>query len=60
VRELDEGYEPGRWWKVVAPDGSLWCGTSDEKEARARMRPGDELWRQWRRIQEEWRLVMTK
>jgi len=50
-------WEPGRWWRVVAPDGSLWCETSDEDEARAAVRPGDELQRQWRRLEQEWRLT---
>jgi len=31
------------WWRVIAPDGSLWCETSDEQEARKSMRPGDAL-----------------
>ncbi len=31
------------WWRVIAPDGSLWCETSNEQEARASMRPGDAL-----------------
>lgn len=41
-------WEPGRWWRVVAPDGSVWCETSDEAEARESMRPGDLLWRSYR------------
>lgn len=56
LKALIEGeWEPGRWWNVVGPDGKLWCGTSDEDEARSHMRPGDELHRQWVRHETEWR-----
>lgn len=48
-------WETDRWWRVLAPDGSLWCETSDESEARDAMRPGDELQRLWTRRQSEWR-----
>jgi len=44
-----------RWWRVIDPDGKLWCETSDEKEARDRMRPGDTLQRLWQRSDREWR-----
>jgi hypothetical protein len=47
-------WEPGRWWKVVAPDGSLWCETSSEREAREALRPGDRLFRLWQRTEYEW------
>lgn len=36
-------WEISGWWRVLAPDGSLWCEASDEKEVRASMRPGDTL-----------------
>lgn len=36
-------WHPDGWWRVLAPDGSLWCETSDEQEARKSMRPGDQL-----------------
>lgn len=36
-------WAPGRWWRVIAPDGSLWCETSNEQEARAAVRDGDVL-----------------
>lgn len=52
TRELAWG--PGRWWQVLAPDGSLWCGTSDEQEARAAMRPGDRLQRLMQRVEQRW------
>jgi hypothetical protein len=42
------------WWRVVAPDGSIWCETSVESEAREAMRPGDYLWRLWQRTEEVW------
>ena len=48
-------WERGRWFRVLAPDGSLWCETSDGREAVTHMRPGDELWKQWRREETEWR-----
>jgi hypothetical protein len=48
-------WQRGRWWKVLAPDGSLWCGTSDEDEARDSMRPGDRLFKLWYREESEWR-----
>lgn len=52
-REFD--WQPGRWWSVWAPDGSLWCETSNEQEARDAMRPGDRLFRQWVRTETELR-----
>lgn len=48
-------WTPGRWWRVVSADGSLWCETSDEDEARESMRPGDTLCRLWERHDSEWR-----
>lgn len=47
----------GRWWRVVAPDGSLWGETSSEREARSIMRPGDRLYKLWIREEREWREV---
>ena len=44
---LHASIRPGRWWRVIAPDGSLWCETSSEDEAREEMRPGDRLERWW-------------
>lgn len=49
------GWQPGRWWRVTAPDGSLWAETSDEDEARESMRPGDKLERLWVAEFTEWR-----
>lgn len=54
-----DGWEPGRWWSVIGPDGKLWCGTSDEDEARRAVRPGDCLRRQEVRTEERWVDVET-
>lgn len=53
----DTEWEPGRWWRVIAVDGSLWCETSDEQHARDHVRPGDRLLRMERRVQETIRWV---
>ena len=56
--ELENQPEPGRWWRVLAADGSLWCETSEEYEARESLRPGDLLQRQYIYIypaRSEWR-----
>ena len=50
-------WEPGRWWRVTAPDGSLWCETSNEREARDSVRPGDTLSRQFVYQDSEWREI---
>lgn len=47
--------QPGRWWRVISPNDTLWCETSSEQEARDYMRPGDRLQRLWVRQEEEWR-----
>ena len=38
---------PAPWWRVVGPDGGVWCETSSESEARQKSRPGDALQRLW-------------
>lgn len=43
-------WKPGRWYSVVAPDGSLWCETSSPAEAKESMRLGDTLYRLYERI----------
>lgn len=50
-------WNPSRWWRVIDSEGHLWAETSDEAEARARMRPGDILQRLWVFVQEDkqWR-----
>jgi hypothetical protein len=50
-------WQEGRWWRVIDPDGELWCETSREPEARAAVRPGDRLQRRWVATLEEWRDV---
>jgi len=50
-------WRPGRWWRVIAPDGSVWCESSSEAENREAMRPGDRLERSWVLSAEEWRPV---
>lgn len=51
---LRPGWKPTGWWRVIAPDGSLWCESSDEEENRRVMRPGDKLQRHIRKIEEKW------
>lgn len=55
--ELNKAFRPGRWWRVVAPDGSVWCESSSEQENRNAMRRGDKLYRIWRAELTEWREV---
>lgn len=43
-----------KWWRVIAPNGSLWCETSFEDEARKAMRPGDRLERLYQKTEEKW------
>lgn len=50
-------WQRGRWWRVIAPDGSLWAETSSEKEARMLMRPGDRLFKEYVRTEQQWREV---
>lgn len=50
-------WQPGTWWSVLDPDGKLWCSTSDESEARERMRPGDTLYREYVMVKREFRVV---
>lgn len=45
---------PVGWWRVISPDGSLWCETSDEHEARDSMQPDDILQRLWVSEEEAW------
>lgn len=54
---MNDGWMMGRWWRVVDPDGSLWCETSNEQEARSFMREGDRLYKLWVREEQEWREV---
>jgi hypothetical protein len=45
---------PTRWWRAVAPDGSVWCESSNEQEVRERMRPGDTLLQLEERTEQRW------
>lgn len=51
---IPAGFEPTRWWKVVGPDGRLWCETSSEKEARTSMRDGDKIYRLFEKKEQQW------
>lgn len=51
-------FQRTRWWRVIAPDNSLWCETSDEKEARESMRPGDKLQNLWEEKIYKWNDVL--
>ena len=52
---LGDEMSPGRWWRVLAPDGSLWAEASDEEDVRSRVRPGDRLQRLHEVTHREWR-----
>lgn len=55
----DVEWEAARWWRVIAPDGSVWCETSDETEARDSLRPGDVLQRAYKPVTAyQWRTVI--
>jgi hypothetical protein len=51
--------ERGRWWRVTEPDGSIWCETSSESEARASMKKRHTLWNLHTARVEEWREVLN-
>lgn len=49
-------WEPGRWYRAVAPDGTLWLETSNPDEVSDRARHGDRLERLYDSVQRhEWR-----
>lgn len=51
-----EPWEPGRWFRILNPDGTLWMETSSESEARAEaVKTGWLLERLWILRREEWR-----
>jgi hypothetical protein len=50
----NNSWKPGGWWRVVEPDGGIWCETSDEQEARDSMRPGDTLERLYGQAASQW------
>lgn len=47
-------YDATNWWRVVAPDGSVWWGICDEQEARDHVREGDRLQRLYERVDNNW------
>lgn len=47
-------WTPTNWWRVTAPDGSIWCETSVESEAREAMRPEDSLSRLFELTKTRW------
>ena len=49
IRPMVEGSSarPGRWWRVLEGDGSLWMETSVELEARSEAQAGRTLRRLW-------------
>lgn len=49
-------WEPGRWWRAIAPDETVWAESSDEDEVRDLARPGDRIERLWITVvRQEWR-----
>lgn len=46
----------GRWWRVMR-DGKLISETSDYEEAKATMKVGDRLEREYVRTQYDWRII---
>lgn len=64
VELTDRRWVPGRWWRVLAPDGSLWCESSDERENRNAFLEAEEesaggysLERLFVSTEQEWRKV---
>lgn len=47
------------WWLVVAPDGSIWCETSDQSEAMERKREGDKLFHLYEKKSTQWKHINT-
>jgi hypothetical protein len=49
---------PGRWYRVLQPDGSLWMETSDREEAQQEAEAkGWPVFQQWRCESTKWRPV---
>ena len=46
---------PTRWWRVVLADGSVWCETSVESEARERVPKGATVQHLFEKHKREWR-----
>ena len=54
MNDQEQNWRPTGWWRAVAPDGSLWCESSDEVEVRRMARPGDTVQRHERVAAERW------
>lgn len=52
-----DGWEPTRWYRVMSPNGRVWCESSDPVEvAEAAAEIGEPVERMWREIPRcEWR-----
>lgn len=46
-----------RWWRVIDPEGKLWCETSSKREAHQHARRGDRIERLWSAEMFQWREV---
>lgn len=55
IAELEGRMKPSRWWRVLTPEGKVWCETSGEKGAREEMRAGYKLQRLYGTEVAEWR-----
>lgn len=60
VGVTEHDWVPGRWYRILSPDGSLWMETSDREEAEQESEAkGWPLQRLWRCETAEWRPVKT-
>lgn len=55
-----KNWKPDGWWRVIAPDGSLWCESSDQRENRESMRVGDMLQRHEQHVEQRWVTVIRQ
>lgn len=39
----DQEWVPGRWYRVLDPEGRAWYSAGDEEEARSMKRTGDRI-----------------
>lgn len=53
--ELAGEWFPTRWWRVVLADGTVWCETSDEDEAREEVPKGATVQHLFEKHNREWR-----
>jgi len=49
--------KPTRWWRAVAPDGTVWCETSNLSQLLDLARPGDRIERLYEETSHEWRVA---